>query len=299
MFNLSYMENQNDIFYKILELYYELLAKGIDEEIILDKKISFQMVPKLGYPYTNEIKIVKKEGNYLLLAQHCGYIGSTGILPLHYTELILHRCKNKDHSLLDFLNIFYNRSLNIFFKSWEKYQLFHLYRKHSFICKNKDPLSNILNAVVGNKLITDNQIYANVSLRYAGIFSRKSRTGWLLKCIIKSYFNLDITILQFQKKLFKLQTEQAKLLVTKLGTKKTLLGTTIITEQDLITIILNAKDYQQYIKYLPGTSLRINLENIIKEFNFFNIGYKIKLTIISPVSVPLKHEQCLLGIVSL
>lgn len=293
------MENQNDIFYKILELYYELLAKGIDEEIILDKKISFQMVPKLGYPYTNEIKIVKKEGNYLLLAQHCGYIGSTGILPLHYTELILHRCKNKDPSLLDFLNIFYNRSINIFFKSWEKYQLFHLYRKHSFICKNKDPLSNILNAVVGNKLIADNPVCANINLRHPGIFSRRSRSAWLLKCVIKSYFNLDITILQFQKKLFNVPKEQAKLLVTKLGIKKTLLGKTIITEQDLITVILKAKDYQQYIQYLPGTSLRINLENIIKEFNFFNIGYKIKLTIISPVSVPLKHEQCLLGIVSL
>ena len=51
-----------------------------------------------------------------------GLFGSQGILPQHYTELMLSRLKQKDTSLVDFLDLFNHRLSSLFYRAWEKHQ---------------------------------------------------------------------------------------------------------------------------------------------------------------------------------
>lgn len=50
-----------------------------------------------------------------------GLIGPSGVLPAHYTQLVIDRVRAKDTALRDFLDLFSHRQLSFFYRAWEKY----------------------------------------------------------------------------------------------------------------------------------------------------------------------------------
>src|SRR5262249_13839425 len=49
-----------------------------------------------------------------------GMTGANGSLPYHYTRMILRRLREKDASLLEWLDLFNHRLVSLFFCAWEK-----------------------------------------------------------------------------------------------------------------------------------------------------------------------------------
>jgi type VI secretion system protein ImpH len=52
-----------------------------------------------------------------------GLTGAQGVLPLHYSELLLQRRRAKDPTLEHFLGLFNHRTLGLSYQSWLKYRL--------------------------------------------------------------------------------------------------------------------------------------------------------------------------------
>lgn len=50
-----------------------------------------------------------------------GLVGYVGVLPNHYTQLVIDRVRHKDTALLDFLDLFSHRQLALFYRAWEKH----------------------------------------------------------------------------------------------------------------------------------------------------------------------------------
>ena len=76
----------------------------------------------------SEINSISRNANQQNLSQwemqvnFIGLAGCIGVLPFHYTELILKRLKQKDETLLHFLDLFNHRTASLFYQAATKYQ---------------------------------------------------------------------------------------------------------------------------------------------------------------------------------
>jgi type VI secretion system protein ImpH len=59
-----------------------------------------------------------------------GLTGPNGVLPYHYTRLLLERIRLRDYSLRDYLDLFNHRFTSFFYRAWVKYRLPFAYERN-------------------------------------------------------------------------------------------------------------------------------------------------------------------------
>jgi len=131
-----------------------------------------------------------------------GLTGPTGVLPQHYTMLLLSRIRAKDLSLRDFLDLFNHRIVSLYFRAWEKYRLpvqFERARRNS--AGETDPVTRGIYCLTG--MGTDGlrprlDVEEASQLFYSGLFSHRIRPAITLEQLLEDYFGLPIRVLQLQ-----------------------------------------------------------------------------------------------------
>jgi predicted component of type VI protein secretion system len=104
--------------------------------------VSFHLPPKSG-----ESEAARPPE---MVISFLGMIGPQGVLPQHYTQLVIDRVRRKDHALRDFLDIFHHRLVSLFYRAWEKYRVAIGYeRAHYRASTDSDLFLECLYAVVG------------------------------------------------------------------------------------------------------------------------------------------------------
>ena len=161
--------------------------------------------------HSSEIQHIERQhkdscnDKWLLSVNHMGLTGSMGVLPYHYTELVLSRQKLKDDTLEHFFNLFNHRTLSLFFQASVKYRLPIQYERHQLQLSrnrknNHDTQTRALLSLMelGTEGM-DNRLYTkNDSLiRYSGLFTQKIRNANNLKQILRSHFGIPVEIEQF------------------------------------------------------------------------------------------------------
>ena len=105
-----------------------------------------------------------------------GLIGPLGAMPNYVTELIAGASARKDHTMLEFLNIFNHRLTSFFYQAWEKNHFTVAYeRDHS------DPLTACLYAMIGfgTPGIRDRQpVEDEAFIFYSGLFGSFPNPRW-------------------------------------------------------------------------------------------------------------------------
>jgi len=150
-------------------------------------------------------RIEKKSGaaQWEMVVNLMGLTGSMGVLPYHYTELILKRQKQKDSTIENFFDLFNHRTLSLFFQASVKYHLpvqYERNRLHNTVKDNQEPQTRALLALIGmgtnglsNRLYTKDESL----IYYSGLFSQQVRTATGLQQILRSHFNIPVKIDQF------------------------------------------------------------------------------------------------------
>jgi type VI secretion system protein ImpH len=245
--------------------------------------VRFAVTQSMAFP-GDEIQslesIIDEDGNsqWRLLINLIGLTGAMGVLPYHYTEMILGRQRRKDNNLDQFFNLFNHRIASLLYKSEVKYSLPLQYERSRLFATRKNNYSAPTNALLsligmGSEKL-QNRLYTNDEslLYYGGLFSQKIRTVGNLRQIIRAHFNIPVQINQFVgqwcEMIADVRTRLADIDNPKgcnacLG-RNVILGKRGWFSQGKIQIVLGPLNKSQLNKFAPGKSSLIALNELAR-----------------------------------
>jgi type VI secretion system protein ImpH len=128
--------------------------------------------------------------------------GSAGVLPYHYSELLLQRLRARDDTLRDFFDLFNHRTIALLFQAWQKYRLPIAYEQHHRQRRRgRDPITNALTALIGlgtPRLSEHLALDEEALLGFGGVFGRLIKSAAALENMLRQYLQLDVRIEQFR-----------------------------------------------------------------------------------------------------
>jgi type VI secretion system protein ImpH len=203
-----------------------------------------------------------------------GLTGPLGVLPNHYTELLIDRKRAGDHTLQNFLDLFNHRMISFFYRAWEKYRFPVAYERGL----GSDQFTSSLFAVIGlatRGLQELTSVRDDSLLCYGGLIAQRPHSSSAFAAIIGDYFSVQTQIEQFAGQWLKLDDES----VSRVGQANsiiglsTVVGTRVWDSQSKFRVRLGPMNYKQFIAFLPVGSAFEALMEIIKllagvEFDF-------------------------------
>lgn len=256
--------------------------------------IRFLTRQTLTFPDTeiNNISIEKqKSGNHQwkMTVNFMGLTGISGVMPYHYTEMILKRAKFKDFSIRRFFDLFNHRLISLFYKASIKYKLPIAYEK----CKltkqvTTDKITASILSLIGmfdGKVAPDLKLNRENLIGFSGLLSQQIRSESGLRQIVKEIFKTPVKINEFIPENYKLLEDSKTRLPcvdvpqgmnNQLG-RNVLIGNTAWTAQSKINIELGPIDSKNATKFAPGSDTLQFLNEIVQLYTGPDIDYDLTL----------------------
>ncbi len=207
-----------------------------------------------------------------------GMVGIIGVLPTHYTELIIERARYNDTALWAFLDIFTHRSVSMFYRAWEKYRFPVQYERGS------DDFTGFLfdfaglgtSGLRGKMNLEDENL-----LPYTGLIVQKPHSTGALEQILTDYFAVTAKIEQFSGQYLTLDEES----ITRLGAANsalgatTIIGTRVWDYQSKFRIRLGALKFVEFQAFLPNGSAYQSLISIVRFMISAELDFDIQLVL--------------------
>jgi type VI secretion system protein ImpH len=198
---------------------------GLDGDIDREA-VRFRTRQTLSFPPSEIYQITRNDdGNSEkppeMTVAFMGLTGPLGVLPHHYSELVIERSRHKDTTLWRFLDIFNHRILSLFYRVWKKYRFAIAYEGGEL-----DEFSSALFSVVGvgtHGLRGRLSVHDQVLIYYGGLIAQRPHSASAIAAILSDYFGVPAVANQFSGQWLKLGDD-----VTRLGHFNSQLGTTTI-----------------------------------------------------------------------
>jgi type VI secretion system protein ImpH len=200
-----------------------------------------------------------------------GLFGPSGVLPRHYTELIMRLDRDQRgeerRALRDWLDLFNHRFIALLHRAWEKYRFWPAYERGE-----DDPFTQALYCLVGfgtgglrDRLRVEavesggekSRVLAKVEdqalLYYAGLFATRRRTAVGLRALLMDYFGVPVSIEQFVGQWLVLERDNQ----SSLGAVNATLGMDAIAGEKVrdvqgkFRITLGPLTYERFLDFLP------------------------------------------------
>jgi type VI secretion system protein ImpH len=203
-----------------------------------------------------------------------GLTGPLGVLPNHYTELLIDRLRAGDRAMYDFLDLFNHRLISFFYRAWEKYRFPVAYERRP----NDDQFTSFLFSIVG---LSTRGLLRRMSLRdegllcYGGLIAQRPHSAAAFEAIVGDYFGVKASMIQFAGQWLPLDADS----VSKLGAANNVLGVSAVAgarvwdAQSKFRMKIGPVGYKQFAAFLPTGSAFKPMMEIIKllagpEFDF-------------------------------
>jgi type VI secretion system protein ImpH len=181
----------------------------------------------------------------LMTVTFMGLTGPKGVLPSHYTELLLRLDRDARgevrHALRAWLDLFNHRLISLFYRAWEKYRFPLAYERGETFKPEPDPFTLCLYSIVGlgmrplrGRLRVESaagegrQVLSRIDdlalLHYCGLLAQRPRSAVGLQALLEDYFGLPLQVLQFRGQWLRLDAANQ----SRLGGGNSLLGVNVV-----------------------------------------------------------------------
>ncbi len=228
-------------------------------------------------------------GKPTIEASSFGLYGPSGVLPQHYTQLVIDRIRKKDTGLRDFLDIFNHRLLSLFYRAWEKHH-FPVAYETAKQAKVSDLVSECLMNLVGfgnSGLRNRLQVSDNAWLHYAGLKSLSGPRADALEGMISDHFKVPTTVSSFQGEWLRIPLEeQSSLGSTQLGeTKNNALGVDAVAGQRTwavehrFRIEIGPMGLDQFKRFVPSGASMVPLAQLVRTYVGPQFDFDVQVTL--------------------
>ncbi|MBR9981946.1 MAG: type VI secretion system baseplate subunit TssG [Desulfatitalea sp.] len=169
-----------------------------------DDPVRFTVPPGFGFP-ASDIQQIVSNGNGgppRMAVNFMGLVGPKGILPDWYNTHAQDRNFQKDYCFTDFLDLFHQRLLSIFYLAWKKYRLAENYHRDGI-----DSMSHTLASLAGigeRERRADPDFFSFAQKRlihFCGLVARTVPTGAAIETIVSQATGAPVRIEQFVERL--------------------------------------------------------------------------------------------------
>jgi type VI secretion system protein ImpH len=266
-----------------------------------DEVVRFQTHPSHAFPPSaiHEVKHPAGPGRPAeMTVAFMGLSGPSGVLPRHYTELILERARQKDSTFRDFLTLFDHRLISIFYRAWEKYRAPIGYEHARSRGEGLDAVSTYLFDLVGmgtaglrgrfHALADESLLY------YAGVLGRRTHGATGLQGVLRDYFGVPVEVSQFNGQWLALSEESRSRLggaddgSNAIGSA--VLGGRVWDQQAGFRLRLGPLDFAQFHDFLPSGTAFVPLAELARFYVGQEFDFDVQL-VLKAADVP----RCRLG----
>ncbi len=237
-----------------------------DEKRFGTNKVRFTQTAFLAFP-DKQINHLEQKNDILNVdIKGFGLFGPNGALPIHISEQIYERrIHQKDHTFNDFVDIFHNRLIALFYKSWRDAQ-------DIVSLEGKDAwhFSRFIASILGleHRKELETEIHHYSKFDAANLLLNQNMPIDNLKVIIENYFDVPVEILQnigqwIDASEFSTQLSNPNKLMLGQGL---LIGDKIFDATQKIRIRIGPIKPEQYLKFLRGQKAALKLAEWVEHY---------------------------------
>jgi type VI secretion system protein ImpH len=245
-----------------------------------DEVVWFRAHQALGFPPSSLIHINRADqaGPPRLWENFLGLTGPSGVLPLHYTELLLDqhdRPFEESSSIRAFFDLFNHRLVSLFYRAWEKYRLIPPFERLEFLDRlEPDPYTVALLSLIGlglpalrHRLEVREGASGGGSagpragiddlslIHFGGLISNRKPNASSLEVLIRAYFRVEAAVIPFVGQWLAIEPSQQTRLPAS-GQNNVLGGPSSIGArtydlQSKFRVRLGPLTYEQFLRFLP------------------------------------------------
>lgn len=215
-----------------------------------------------------------------------GLTGPHGVLPAHYTQLVIDRTRQKDGALRDFLDLFNHRTASLFYRAWAKYRL-PVSHEDAALQGQEDTFAMTLFGLIGwghsslrGRLELDDDVFAH----YSGHFCHAPRNAVSLEGIISEYFALPARVRQLYGQWLHLDpADQSQMAGGHRGQLNNCLGRDVVVGERVwgvennFRLLLGPLSYSQFLDLTPAGSALQALGQLVRSYVGPTMDFEVQL----------------------
>ncbi|MEP7211652.1 MAG: type VI secretion system baseplate subunit TssG [Acidobacteriota bacterium] len=251
-------------------------ALPAQEAVRFRSRIAFDFPSSEIHEMTESTDELTGERRVEMFVNFMGMVGVSGVLPTHYTELVLDRIRHRDTAMWAFLDIFTHRAVSMFYQAWSKYRFPVEYERGG------DEFTQYLFDIAGlgtRGLRGRMSVPDEALLPYCGLIAQKPHSANAVENILSDYFGFDAKIEQFFGQWLNLEPPDR----TYIGEKNNVLGvsaiagTSVWSQQTKFRVVLGPLTFKQFRSLLPDGTAYKDVESIVRFMMGSEFDFDVKL----------------------
>jgi type VI secretion system protein ImpH len=245
-----------------------------------DEIVRFGAHPSMSFP-ASQIQALEEKpgGNPSMVVNFMGLIGPLGVLPDYMTDTAMSRLRARDHTLVDFLNIFNHRLTSFFYQAWEKHHFTVAFERD-----RNDPLTACLYALVGlgtPGLRERQPVPDEAFVFYSGLFGLLPRSALALETVLAGYFDVPVEVEPFMGTWRRLNSEDQCVFGESEESNQVGFGAVVGDEvwdrTSRVRLKFGPLSAARYGDFLPTGSAWPELKAMVKTFSGHDLEFEIQL----------------------